>query len=639
MSTCTRTRLVFLAAFLPLAFSLVGCGRGAVSIATGKACSSERPCPNGFSCLESVCSPEQCTALDDCPGGYICSTVTSKCERLCESNSQCDGRCCSAGVCQDCSSSAPPEITAVDGTGSPDGAQGYGSQRLRDRLVIRGNNLAGATAKLIGSAGTHTLAPCSSPTDTELQVRLPEDVSAGDYTLSVMNQAGECNASLTLLRGEPGELQASAEEIVLVINQLFESNSDVHLTGTLPTNQALGTLFAVGSTSATAPRSIVINGAEQVDDITTAGLFMVVIDLATHAVVESSKAAFASASASARQELGAAIDQLGYEHVVILASQGDISAMAADATLAAKLETIGASARFAALAADEGYVLVGQRGLGEGGGLEQVAGTARAGIAVLATVLLDEGVVGLTTPRSIPGSAIVDGSVGAAQLAGGSVTSDKLADGSVGAAQLADSAVTTDKIVDGAVSSDKLAAGSVGLEHLSLDVCAPLEILRVDASGTAWECSLEAVTAADVSCSGCVADGEIESVAWGKLTGVPPGFADGVDSDTTYSQGSGIAIDASNVISATLGSSVEDDEITSVDWSKLTNVPAGVTDGGCQITNIVNHACDAPDGGGQCITYYGVTKTTGTLTCSGVSRTIVLNVAGCSKGYWPSGCW
>jgi hypothetical protein len=59
------------------------------------------------------------------------------------------------------------------------------------------------------------------------------------------------------------------------------------------------------------------------------------------------------------------------------------------------------------------------------------------------------------------GTDIVDGSIGAVDLADASVTSAKIADGNVANADLANNSVTSAKIADGAVTAAKLASGVV----------------------------------------------------------------------------------------------------------------------------------------------------------------------------------
>jgi hypothetical protein len=64
----------------------------------------------------------------------------------------------------------------------------------------------------------------------------------------------------------------------------------------------------------------------------------------------------------------------------------------------------------------------------------------------------------------------------------------------------------------------------------------------------------------DGSTWACAADADTQP-AWSAISGMPAGFADGVDDDTVYSAGAGIRIDASNVISSTLGTSISTVEI------------------------------------------------------------------------------
>ena len=63
--------------------------------------------------------------------------------------------------------------------------------------------------------------------------------------------------------------------------------------------------------------------------------------------------------------------------------------------------------------------------------------------------------------NSVDSAKIVDGGVGTADLAANSVTSAKIADGTVGSADLADGSVNSAKIADGTVANADLAASSV----------------------------------------------------------------------------------------------------------------------------------------------------------------------------------
>jgi len=71
-----------------------------------------------------------------------------------------------------------------------------------------------------------------------------------------------------------------------------------------------------------------------------------------------------------------------------------------------------------------------------------------------------------------------------------------------------------------------------------------------------------AVTALNASFAANVADGAITglklapgAVTWSSVTGIPAGFADGVDNDTTYSAGSGLNLSGANQFSVNFGGS------------------------------------------------------------------------------------
>ncbi len=58
-----------------------------------------------------------------------------------------------------------------------------------------------------------------------------------------------------------------------------------------------------------------------------------------------------------------------------------------------------------------------------------------------------------------------------------------------------------------------------------------------------------------------------DSAPWSGLSGVPAGFADGVDDDTTYSAGSGLSLVGTQF------------SVTGAPWAGLTGVPTGFADG------------------------------------------------------------
>lgn len=69
--------------------------------------------------------------------------------------------------------------------------------------------------------------------------------------------------------------------------------------------------------------------------------------------------------------------------------------------------------------------------------------------------------------KMVPGSAILDGSVGANELNSGAVTSDKLAALTVIEGKIADGAISAGKLASGAVTGPKLASGAVGATALA----------------------------------------------------------------------------------------------------------------------------------------------------------------------------
>lgn len=86
-----------------------------------------------------------------CAAGQVCAD--SRCRALCEIEAHCDtGQVCTdEGICVTPSTGTAPEITAVDGTGSPNGAAAH---HLRDRIVVTGTGLEGALGALRAKAGT-----------------------------------------------------------------------------------------------------------------------------------------------------------------------------------------------------------------------------------------------------------------------------------------------------------------------------------------------------------------------------------------------------------------------------------------------------------------------------------------------------
>jgi len=308
----------------------------------------------------------------------------------------------------------PPVIIDVNGTGSIDGSDGHAPRHINNQLIIHGENLADANARLINSGGAVVeLSSCKEPTYSKLQVALPADVAAGTYTLEVNNQAGSCAAEIRLLQGEAGSLDASASELVASINDALAADPDLKLAGTLPTNDLSSTITAVASATMLEARSIVVNGAEQVDDNSVAGLFLTVLDLSTHTIYEegigatlSTRMAFSADSEADRRGLMDVFKELSDTQVVVLASAGNITAMSQDALLTAELRDFGASNLLSTLGPDDAYVLIGTKGIGDGGGIEQVAGPQRSGVASVSSVALGPSVMGFRSRAADPSGLV-----------------------------------------------------------------------------------------------------------------------------------------------------------------------------------------------------------------------------------------
>ena len=402
--------------------------------------------PLKYACLLSVsvflsCSSggnlsSECRRSRDCDAGEVC--VDELCVKVCTLDSQCDrGEQCALGVCVavgggecrndgDCSGAhvcqegacvapplEPPSIESVSGSGSLDPDPDHAERRIRDRLVITGRNLVGSTVTLTGTNPTvpsADLRPCGeADTATHLEVMLPPGLADGEYSLTIANQAGSCDASLRILQGEPGSLQASGTELVEAVVTTVEADPTLKLPGALVGQ--ITTIFAAASSVATG-RQILIDGVNQVDS-SAAGLYLVVLDLSDHSVYDvqattlfRSKGAFAAGVQLEQDGLRDVLATLNDQHVVILASTGNISAMGQDQGLATQMRAYGASTDFENTTADQSYLLIGSKNIGEGNGLEQIAGPERSGTATIGTVAVDQSVVGLVTDRGMPSGMV-----------------------------------------------------------------------------------------------------------------------------------------------------------------------------------------------------------------------------------------
>ena len=92
-----------------------------------------------------------------------------------------------------------------------------------------------------------------------------------------------------------------------------------------------------------------------------------------------------------------------------------------------------------------------------------------------------------------------DGSVTAAMLADGAVTTPKLANGAVTSAKIADGAVTTPKLANGAVTSAKIADGAVGYAQIA------------DGTITAGKIEAETITNEEIANKTIIANQKLEN--------------------------------------------------------------------------------------------------------------------------------
>ena len=137
---------------------------------------------------------------------------------------------------------------------------------------------------------------------------------------------------------------------------------------------------------------------------------------------------------------------------------------------------------------------------------------------------------------AVTNAKLADASVSTGKIQDGAVTTAKIADGSVITSKIADNAVTTAKILDSAIITSKIANSAVTGIKIALDSISTNHIQNL-AVTTAKLADLSVTVAklADASVSTsklqnlAVTNAKINDVAWEKITGVPAGFADGVD--------------------------------------------------------------------------------------------------------------
>jgi hypothetical protein len=273
-----------------------------------------------------------CAGNDDCKGGTVC--VAKACTPVCDLDSECASGCCVNGACSTDCEGAAPEITTVDGLGTPDGQNDHAAHHVADRLMLSGTNLGDATVTLSGdNLPDQTLELCDASQDM-LVAQLPEGLVAGAYTLTVANAAGSCNVNATLLQGEPGQPGADGDQGPPGDNGAPGPKGDAGAPG----SSGGGDTVLRVSARDTVPgeRSITLDGVEQVNT-NVAGLFMVVLDPTDLSLI--SRANYDTSSATSLEtDIGA----LTAGDIVLIASTGDIAAMFSG-TLGETLQNVGGS--------------------------------------------------------------------------------------------------------------------------------------------------------------------------------------------------------------------------------------------------------------------------------------------------------
>lgn len=508
-----------------------GCKKPSPSSASGAPCGPSQPCPSGYVCEEvagggAECVSVGCESNADCGRNQVC--VEGGCEEVCLR----DGDCPDGFICGDediCVSAPdlgpPPFIERVDGTGTtvPDDAQWQqevsgeiGGRRVRDQLRVRGSGLAEASFSLVsseGGGGEFSLSRCgASNSDSEVSLDLPDGLQPGRYTLTAVNQAGECSAPLTFLKGEPGSLDASGSQMVVAINDAVVGDSQQRVHGTLQSEDAtvyerypssgegVSTLSVRGSVLAGDVRARVNGFVYPEDALSGSGFFLLVFDLLSHTVYDAEvdigeDVAWPTVGLYGPgeiSELTEVLESLEWNHVVLLSSVGEnVEPFVNDSNLQAAIEDLGGSHQFGQLVTgssgeggvNESYALIGSPGLGSGNGMERLSAGPQG--AELTTVAVDQAVLGFLSR---------------AASARSSVNSERIADDSVTSADIKKDSLRADDVgfVGGPGSADAMHISSDG--SIGIGVASPTEALNVagnaDVSGSVTADSFDGTLAA-----------------------------------------------------------------------------------------------------------------------------------------------
>ena len=117
--------------------------------------------------------------------------------------------------------------------------------------------------------------------------------------------------------------------------------------------------------------------------------------------------------------------------------------------------------------------------------------------------------VGVLSDGSVTAAMLADGAVTTPKLANGAVTSTKIADGAVTTPKLANGAVTSTKIADGAVTTPKLANGAVTSAKIADGAVGYAQI--ADGTVTAGKIESETITNEEIANKTIIANQKLEN--------------------------------------------------------------------------------------------------------------------------------
>lgn len=206
--------------------------------------------------------------------------------------------------------------------------------------------------------------------------------------LSLLSDQAACSGA-NVLQGPIGALTGSGSQLVSAINASLAADSQLGVHGGFPGD---ATTISVVADVGTANRSIRIQGNEFAIN-TEPGLFLVVIDLTTHTVVDESVGVlfgtlqnFLANNSTHLQGLKDVLNSAAAsssDSIIAIASAGDVGSFFADTALRNLLKTFGATDVMTQVGPNDAYALIGSKGFAEGVALEMRAEPIHGSLAQL----------------------------------------------------------------------------------------------------------------------------------------------------------------------------------------------------------------------------------------------------------------